>query len=596
MNDDSVHNPELPGVRTYGKDTADEKSGFSFGGITMTVPEKAVEKNTDTAQSGGRINGGKELFNVERAFNDDAVQEGTIVTDRKKRRMSTGSLLKSAFTEWWSTTQKSMETTVDKLEFLKPKEEVTMEDPVVRTNVIQEAAKFARQAPRDDHALATQKVRTFAHDAEVVTGKPFTIKEPTSKGGVHWAKTEEKEDGQKRVPVPETPLQTIDLRTSSIAPTIGKHTSTPLTAYAPKIVSPQPSVHAHTSVQTERPTIASMRTPEKMVGAPLPQQKKEAVWSHFSNTKNATVDLRVNPLTPMRPGMNTPRIETTPVSQPLRSVAEASPIPRRQPEVVTPVVFERQPEESTQLFQPVIESRQFGQDQNHPFQILTVLAHIPRSLIIATIVIVGGGLGVLTAILVMQNKEDAQTEVSTAPLSTPTFLTTNEQTAFTIGKNRREVYTALRGLGENSSITLEQFYPTVITHGQTVPASSEEIMRVLAWNAPGTFTRGLGKYMMFGVVNGTIDAPFIIVQSTNFDVAFAGMLSWERNMSDDLAPLFGESLPNVGFTDALTSNRSIRILKEADGKERIVYGFVNKNLIVITTSTEALAKIIERIK
>ncbi len=591
--DSAIHNPELPGVRTFKKDTAGETDGFSFGGIKLTVPEKGIEGGAHTPQSGGRIGGDKELFDVERAFNNELVQEGTFVSDRKKKRISIGALLKSAVTEWWGNTQKSMETTVDKFEFLKPKEEQKMEAPEARTSVIQEAAKLARQAPRDDHALVVEKVRTFAHDAEVITGKPFTIKEPDVKVGAHWVKNEELKEAKAPVKEDTKPLTTIDLRTSAIAPTIGKHATTPLTAYAPKTIAPQtPKVSVPTPVLTVKPQIASMRTPEKMSGETSAQPKKEIVWTHFGGEKKPTVDLREKTGAPARPGASVPHVEAPSVPRATRFTTEAVPTPERQPVAVTPVAFETERTAKATPYKPVIETRKFEAERSEPFNLLKVLTHLPRTLIIATIVVVGGGLGVLTAILVVQNAKDAPEEIAEGPIVIPSFLNTDEQVAFSLPSNRGETYATLIELGKKKSVATSQFYPTVNEGGREVPASSEHIMKALAWNAPGTFTRGLGTH----TVLGSVGEPYLILQSTNFDVAFAGMLTWERNMSEDLAPLFGTPLINVGFTDALTSNRTIRILKDGDGKERIVYGFVNKNLIVITTSTEALSKVIEHIK
>jgi hypothetical protein len=597
----TVHEPELPGVRTYQKDVGDEKSGFSFGGIKLTVPDKAVEGNID-ATRGGQVSGGKQLFDVERAFNDELVQEGTIVTDRKRKRTSTGSLLKSAMTEWWGKTQKSMETTVDKFEFLKQKEEQKMEAPEARTNVIQEAAKLARQAPRDDHALVVEKVRTFAHDAEVVTGQPFTIKEPEVKVGAHWTKPEEKKEAAPVMSV--GPIPTIDLRTSTIAPAIEKRPSTPLTAYAPKTTAPQPKVSTPTPVQTEKPKIQSMRTPEKMLGGVAQKSKKEGVWSHYSDSKNAPVDLREKIGTSVRPGMTVPHVEAPSVPRPRRTASEIIPAPtptevvEQQSLAVSPVAFEHERPATDTPYKPIIETRELSREQREPFTLLAILAHIPRSLIIATIVVVGGGLGVLTAVLVLQNNERTPEDIAITdgPIIAPSFLTADEQVAFRLGNDRSETYRSLIELGTKSTVAVTHTYPTIIDGSREIPAASARVMERLLWNAPGAFTRGLDPHMMFGFVNDGMRAPFVIVQSTNFDVAFAGMLSWERNMSEDLAPLFGEPLVNVGFTDALTSNRSIRILKDANGSERIVYGFVNKNLIIITTSTEALAKLVALVK
>lgn len=111
---------------------------------------------------------------------------------------------------------------------------------------------------------------------------------------------------------------------------------------------------------------------------------------------------------------------------------------------------------------------------------------------------------------------------------------------------------------------------------------------------------------MFGAMEGT---PFIILKTNDFDVAFAGMISWEQNIIADLAPLFGApitksvvpqgaqqtELTPPRFVDATESNRSIRILYDETGTERVIYAFISKSMFIITQDTETLAKILSRL-
>jgi hypothetical protein len=112
---------------------------------------------------------------------------------------------------------------------------------------------------------------------------------------------------------------------------------------------------------------------------------------------------------------------------------------------------------------------------------------------------------------------------------------------------------------------------------------------------------------MVGSVTTQKNEPFLIVKADTFDSGFAGMLAWEPYLSEDLAPLFGtpvtasrtpgtpESTP-PRFSDVLKDNRSIRILYGEEGEERLIYAFLNRTLIVITTSTEALSALISGLK
>ncbi len=63
-------------------------------------------------------------------------------------------------------------------------------------------------------------------------------------------------------------------------------------------------------------------------------------------------------------------------------------------------------------------------------------------------------------------------------------------------------------------------------------------------------------------------------------------------MQADLAPLFGTPQGVPRFTDAVRDNKSIRILYDSAGTEILLYSFIDKNTVVITTSGEALARLI----
>lgn len=607
MNDDSVHKPELPGVRTLEKDAPEEKSGFSFGGIKLTVPEKSTGANDDiTAHKGGSLSGGKEVFDVERAFNDENVQEGTIVTDRKRKHMSAGAMLKSAWTEWWGNTKHSVETNVDKMEFLKPKEQPKIEVVEKRANIIQEAAQYAKQVPRDDHTIVVEKVRTYAHDAETITGKPFTIKEPAVKVGAHWAKP--KEDAEVPAAAVETkPLPTLDLRSSVVANEVA-HASTPLTQYVPK-AEPQKPMPTPKVVVTEKPAIASLRTPEKMPGKKSAVEKRPGVWTFFKDEKKAPVDLR-NKVTVSPLGMSVPRVESPTVPSTPR-VREA--IPKRtesvsRPTAETPVSVP--PQEIPKEQQAIVQAKSLPEPiptyvpRSTPEapratmldHILGFITQVPRAFIITTIIIVGGGLGVLTALFVLSNADVEESTELAAPVVVPSFFDTDTEVPLPLGSTREVFYQSLINEMRVDHGTIVQYYPTITEGERTTPVTTDVIMRTLGVGAPGAFVRALSSDMMFGGVRTTAYAPFIVLRSTNFDVAFSGMLSWETHMASDLTPLFGTPPTEARFTDALESNRSIRILKDADGKEHIVYAFVTRDLIVITTNTVALSQIIERLQ
>lgn len=141
--------------------------------------------------------------------------------------------------------------------------------------------------------------------------------------------------------------------------------------------------------------------------------------------------------------------------------------------------------------------------------------------------------------------------------------------------------------------------------GQTV-VPPHDVMNFLAPQAPGAFTRSVTN-VSFGSLD---NRPFIILRVNNFDNAFSGMLAWEQTMSSDLAPLFGpavaESLDaqartssqtrGAFFKDVVANNLSSRVLVNERGEDRILYTFLDRQTVVITTDRLQLTNILPLIR
>ena len=73
-------------------------------------------------------------------------------------------------------------------------------------------------------------------------------------------------------------------------------------------------------------------------------------------------------------------------------------------------------------------------------------------------------------------------------------------------------------------------------------------------------------------------------------------LNWDTKIITDFSPLFGTPpQTNIRFTDAVRNNSATRILYDSTKNEILLYSFINQNTVVITTSSEALTKIIEQL-
>jgi hypothetical protein len=152
------------------------------------------------------------------------------------------------------------------------------------------------------------------------------------------------------------------------------------------------------------------------------------------------------------------------------------------------------------------------------------------------------------------------------------------------------------------------------TNTQTPAAylSAQQFLPLLAPNIPDTLVRTLEPNFLLGLhsFNNT-NQPFLILSVDSYEQGYAGMLSWEQTMSQDLAPLFPttSALPapstptatstqivTTGFSDQEVGNHDARVLLDTNGNIILLWTFLDRQTIVITTNPYTLGEIISRLK
>lgn len=133
-------------------------------------------------------------------------------------------------------------------------------------------------------------------------------------------------------------------------------------------------------------------------------------------------------------------------------------------------------------------------------------------------------------------------------------------------------------------------------------SSTEPITTILA-NAslPSKLSRSLAPEYMIGSYSYETQSPFIILKTTYFQNAFAGMLEWEKDMFSALMPLVLVAHPDAvtagarEFEDAVVSNVDARAVRAANGDVLLAYAFADNEHVVIATSDNALKHVLDRI-
>lgn len=184
--------------------------------------------------------------------------------------------------------------------------------------------------------------------------------------------------------------------------------------------------------------------------------------------------------------------------------------------------------------------------------------------------------------------EQAKAMISfTKEVNLPVASSTREQIIQKI-LNEKEAF----NLAANSIL----FINTADGSGEPIPA--EEIFSTIGKKIPPELARSFDSKYMIGIYAFDTNAPFIIVKTNDYQIAYSGMLKWEKGIIDDLGRLF--SIPqnltggNANFIDEEYKNRDLRIITSVEGRTVFLYTFVDKNTIIITTTEDVLSAILSK--
>ena len=99
--------------------------------------------------------------------------------------------------------------------------------------------------------------------------------------------------------------------------------------------------------------------------------------------------------------------------------------------------------------------------------------------------------------------------------------------------------------------------------------------------------------MRVGYIN---QSPYLLLKIKDETAARGGLLMWESTMYSDLTTLMSLAPEATdSFLDATIGNTDVRILKNINGSERLLYGIVS-GTIVITTNSASFAQLTTLLK
>ncbi len=120
----------------------------------------------------------------------------------------------------------------------------------------------------------------------------------------------------------------------------------------------------------------------------------------------------------------------------------------------------------------------------------------------------------------------------------------------------------------------------------TLTPDVQNVIDFIAPNAPTLFSRSLDPDYMIGIYAYDVDAPFILLTTSDYARTYSGVLKWEDGMVSDLGEIF--SIPNQTvstpyvFHDESIRNKDLRFIRDQNDKTILVYGFLDPHTLLIT--------------
>ncbi len=135
------------------------------------------------------------------------------------------------------------------------------------------------------------------------------------------------------------------------------------------------------------------------------------------------------------------------------------------------------------------------------------------------------------------------------------------------------------------------------TMDASTTAKIQKVLQILTPQIPPPLLRDLSSSYMFGVYSSNKNQPFIILTIDDYGIGFSEMLKWENTMMKDIGPIFGlvsDTQTNYSFQDESVNNKDLRVIKNNNRQTILLYSFVDKNTIIVTTNENIFNVLLNR--
>lgn len=115
---------------------------------------------------------------------------------------------------------------------------------------------------------------------------------------------------------------------------------------------------------------------------------------------------------------------------------------------------------------------------------------------------------------------------------------------------------------------------------------------------PDLLGRSVDNPFTLGVIYRADGAarPFLILTTDSFESAFAGMISWEKTMAQDLAAIFQEEEGLPPWKDRVVRGSDARVLLDRTRDPILLYAFPDRRTILVAPDEETFGTVLNLLK
>lgn len=504
--------------------------------------------------------------------NDDTTTGATIITDTKKDRFKLFPAIGESIKSWFKELQKSQQ------EKRKPK--YTVPETTRRKGVIQKATSQTGKVATADHDLLQERIRQRLQREIVDFGnekEDHVIWTPNTEPG--FPLLEAGETNQSITNIQVVPRKNYYTNQQEIIVDDLKHTNKTKTGTnlpnSPEETANEIEVDTNSGFTNTNVSTTTNVNPIKDISTNLPTpEEKTDTNSGFENQENTSVDIQSK----KEELESEQKLETIIETDTKADVFEKYDSAEESPTNDNTEKYDTSTSDQT-LEEIPYEPENLNRRRTSSVISTNLISLILLILIIAILIVSGLGENLLK--INSNQPEPVRVEYPKA---------INSDLKFIIVPETKDGIIASITTENNSADKINQFVFTDKNNQVMKPSS---LLIKLDFNLSANFGQSVSQ-LYFGSIDKT---PFIIMKITDQNSAKGGMLNWEKNLSEDLKGILNSNPENTKtFIDGMLSGVDVRLLKNNDNKEEIIYGFVNNNTIIISKDSRVFAEVLELIR